>query len=78
LVGVGVGGIEGQPTKNSQAVPTNGAVITTKQVSGNADGFVKLELPEPGPDTFGYPKALSCELYDASPLKPVSITKLPL
>ena len=31
-VGEGVGGIDGHPTKNSHAVPINGAVTTTKQV----------------------------------------------
>ena len=32
LVGVGVAAIGGHPTKNSHAVPINGAVITTKHV----------------------------------------------
>ena len=57
--GVGVGGIGGHPIKNCQAVPANGAVTTTKAVVGEADVLLKDVLPEPGPDTFGYPSAFN-------------------
>jgi hypothetical protein len=49
----GVGAIGGQPIKKFHAVLTNGAVTTTKAVVGEAEFLLKLELPEPGPDTFG-------------------------
>ena len=49
----GVGGIGGHPIKKFHAVPTNGAVTTTKAVVGEAKFLLKLELPVPGPDTFG-------------------------
>jgi len=75
VVGVGVGvGSEGQLKDASQAVPTSGAVITTVTTDGVWAVLLKVAVPLPGPETFGYPKAFKAELYEDEPLNPVSIT----
>jgi hypothetical protein len=77
LVGVGVGGMSGHAKVELQKVPTNGAVTIIVTVDGNALVLLKDATPPPVPETFGYPKAFNWELYEASPLNPVSITVFP-
>ena len=55
------------------AVPDNGAVILTVAVVV-AVVLLKLAVPMAPPETLGYPKAFSAELYAELPLNPVSIT----
>jgi hypothetical protein len=77
FVGVGVGGMSGHSKVEFQAVPVNGAVTIIVTVDGNALVLLKDAVPLPVPETFGYPKAFNWELYEESPLNPVSITVFP-